>query len=174
MGLQNSSAIFQRLMDHVLKEDIGERCFIYVDDILVFSKTEEKDKEDVERVLRKLVETELKGNKDKCIFMEKQIEFLEHIWSKNIIIPLPKNTKGVEEYEMPSNVEETRRFFSFVNYYRKVIPFCASICSPLTEILKKTTEFRWGKEQIRAFDELKKCLNKKPVLQKPRFDKKFI
>lgn len=71
MELQNSSAIFQRLMDHVLKEDIGERSFLYFDDILGFSKTEEKHKEDVERVLRKLVEADLKGNKDKCIFMEK-------------------------------------------------------------------------------------------------------
>jgi putative transposase len=155
MELQNSSAIFQRLMDHVLKEDIGERSFLYFDDILGFSKTEEKHKEDVERVLRKLVEAGLKGNKAKCIFMEKQMEFLGHILSKNIIIPLPKNTKGVEEYEMPRNVEETRRFLRLVNYYRKFIPSCASICSPLTEILKKTTKFRWEKEQIRAFDELK-------------------
>lgn len=174
MGFKNSSAVFQRLMDRILQEEIRKSCIVYVDDILIYGRTVEEHETNLKSVLLKLVKSGLKGNKEKCIFNQKEIIFLGHKISKNKIEPIRENTDNILNYKAPKDVEGIRRFLGLVNYYRKFVPHCSGMAEPLTRLLHKEHPFQWTEEQEQAFMELKEALNSKTFLVPPDFNKKFV
>lgn len=87
-GFKNSPAVFQRLMDTILKEDIGKRCVVYVDDILIYSKTLEQHEKDVDEIIKRLINAGLRANKEKCEFRVTEIEFIGHRICKDQIRPM--------------------------------------------------------------------------------------
>jgi hypothetical protein len=93
-GFKNSSAVFQRLMDGILREYIGKWCFVYIDDFF-FSKTKEEHIHSLTNIIRKLISSGLKGNPVKCEFLRGNVKFLGYFISKNQIRPVEKKVDGI-------------------------------------------------------------------------------
>ncbi|CAB4420776.1 unnamed protein product [Rhizophagus irregularis] len=173
-GLKNAPGTFQRLMDKVLKEYIGEFVVVYIDDIMIYSKNFEEHLQHIEKVLRKMRETNLTLKLKKCKFGERNIEFLGHIVGKDGLQPDVKKVETINKIKPPQTIREVRSFLGLCSYYRKFIKNYSKIAKPITKLIKKDEEFRWGQEQQNAFKILKEKLTQKPILAHPDFEKEFI
>lgn len=174
MGFKNAPAVFQRLIDMILRDEIGNSCVAYVDDILIYGQSKEELQERTEIIVRKLVEAGLRGNREKCQFGKEEIDFVGHRVKENSIEPMVKHKNSIEEFPEPSDVESVRRFLGMVNYYRKFIPNCSKIAEPLNSLLKKDVKFHWDEKARRAFKVLKQSLQSQKLLSQPDFRKEFI
>ncbi|GBC54389.2 enzymatic polyprotein, putative [Rhizophagus irregularis DAOM 181602=DAOM 197198] len=173
-GLTNAPATFQRVMDEILEEFIDDFVVVYIDDIMIFSENLEDHMEHLEKVLKRLQEHNLIIKLKKCKFLERDIEFLEHIVGNGRLRPDEKKIEKVQGIKEPETVKEVRSFLGLCSYYRKFVENFSKIAKPLTSLVKKETEFIWGEEQQKAFDTLKEKLTKYPILQYPNYEKEFI
>ncbi|CAB4418771.1 unnamed protein product [Rhizophagus irregularis] len=173
-GLKNAPGTFQRLMDEILKEYIGEFVTVYLDDIMIYSRNFEEHLEHVNRVLNKLKENNMIVKLKKCQFGLRNINFLGHIVGKDGLQPDEKKVEKIKNIKRPETVTEVRSFLGLCSYYRRFIKDFAKIAKPLHNLMKKGTEFEWKEEQQVAFDILRTKLIEKPILVYPDFDKEFI
>ena len=176
-GLMNAPAVFQRLMQQVVTQlnplEGPEFVSVYIDDILVFSRTLDDHLLHLQRVIERIVEVGLKLKPSKCKFIQKELEYLGHVVSCEGLKTTPRLVEAVERYPTPQTVQETRRFLGLSSYYRRFIPNFAKIAHPLHGLTCKDTPFTWGPDQDCAFEELKKRLTTAPVLAYPNFTAKF-
>ena len=121
-GLTNAPATFQRLMESCLGELHLNWCIIYLDDIIVFSRTPEEHNHRLRAVFEKLKAAGLKLKPSKGDFFKKEIKYLEHIVSEQRVSTDPDKIKAVTEWPQPTTVTEVRSFLGFVSYYRRFIP----------------------------------------------------
>ncbi|KAI7909406.1 hypothetical protein M0657_011852 [Pyricularia oryzae] len=128
-GLTNAPATFQTMINHVLRECLDISVVIYLDDILVFSKTLEEYKQHVH-------------TPEKCLFHSKQINFLGYIIAPGEIRMEKSKIQAVKEWPQPQNVRDVRAFLGFVNFYRRFIKGYGAIATPLTNMTKKDLEFQ--------------------------------
>ena len=126
-GLTNAPATFQRLMESCLGDLHLKYCIIYLDDIIIFSKTPEDHIERLRRVFQKIDEAGLHLKPSKCEFFKKRVEYLGHIVSTNGIETNPKKIKDIINWPVPDTVTQLRSFLGFCNYYRKFIRDYAKI-----------------------------------------------
>ncbi|GES79037.1 enzymatic polyprotein, putative [Rhizophagus clarus] len=173
-GLKNAPGTFQRLMDEILSEYIGEFVVVYIDDIMIYSKSFEEHIEHLEKVLRKLKEKNIILKLKKCKFGERNIEFLGHIVGRDGLKPEEKKIEKIRNMERPRNIREIRSFLGLCSYYRKFVKDFSRIAKPISNLVRKNVEFKWEEKQQEAFEELKKRLMEYPVLIQPDFNKKFI
>lgn len=129
-GLTNAPATFQRLMECVLAGLTDEQCLIYIDDIIIFSRTFDDHIQRLTRVLERFRRSRLKVKLSKCRFAQAEGEYLGHVVSAEGVKTDPRKTKAVQEYPVPSNVKQLRQFLGLTNYYRrfvkdhaKIVPF---------------------------------------------------
>lgn len=172
-GLCNAPATFERLMEFVLAGLIGTSCLVYLDDIVVFSRTFEEHISRLTEVLTRLRQAGLKLKPGKCFLFRREIVYLGHVVSKEGIATDPSKTAAMDKYPPPKNVQELKQFIGFASYYRRFIPKFAEIASPLHRLTQKSVEFGWTIECQKAFEELKQRFTKAPVLAFPRFDVPF-
>ncbi|CAI7856914.1 unnamed protein product [Closterium sp. NIES-54] len=164
-GLTNAPSTFQLTMNRIFR-DLLDRCVIvYLDDILIFSKTREHHLRDLDTVFKRLQENRLITKGSKCKFFKQELEFLGHVVSRDGIKIDPAKIKTIHEWKSPTNIIELQSFLGFVNYVRRFIPNMAGITGPLTDLLHKDRNFVWGEEAKAAFQELKKILVSPPVLR---------
>ena len=116
-GLTNAPATFQRLMESCLGDLHLKYCIIYLDDIIIFSKTPEDHIEQLRRVFQKIDEAGLLLKPSKCEFFKKRVEYLGHIVSKNCIKMNPKKIKDIINWPVPDTVTQLHSFLGFCNYY---------------------------------------------------------
>ena len=185
-GLSNSPACFQRLMQKCLGDIHLKECMVFLDDVVIHSKTLEEHLERLEHVLRRLQDNGLKLNPSKCKFFQKRITYLGHVISENGIETDPEKIQKVQDWPRPSNVDDVRAFLGFTGYYRRFVRDFSRISRPLNEMLagiqrkkskKKITEpkpWKWGAEEENAFRELKTQLTTPPILGFPDFTKPYI
>ena len=129
-GLTNALATFQRLMESCLGDLYLNWCIIYLDDIIVFSKTPEEHIERLRGVFEKLASAGLKLKPSKCEFFKKRITYLGHVVSENGIESDPKKTEAVRNWPKPITVTYVKKFLGFTNQYRKFIPkICTKGCT---------------------------------------------
>src|SRR6185503_18641217 len=166
--------MFQRMMNNIFRPYLDQFVNIYLDDILIFSKTLKEHLEHIKLVLEILRRNQLYGNLKKCDFLKEEIEFLGHIVSKEGIQVDPKKTKTIDEWKPLKDVHDVRSFLGLTNYYKKFIADYAKLTEPLTQLLRKDAEFQWTKERNDAFEVLKKKLTSAPVLRTPDFNLEFI
>ena len=121
MGLKNSPATFQRVMNNILRGLTYRICFVYLDDIIIFGKTLEEHNKNVEEVLKRLAQHGVKLQTDKCEFLRPESEYLGHVITPDGIKTNPKKLKAVEEFKIPKNVKELKGFLVLTGYYRKFI-----------------------------------------------------
>ncbi|XP_040952795.1 uncharacterized protein [Gossypium hirsutum] len=168
-GLSNAPSTFMRLMNRVLRSFIGKFCVVYFDDILVYSKTLQDHVEHLRAVLQTLREERLYGNVEKCVFCTDRLTFLGYIVSAQGVEVDHEKIKAIQEWPRPTSITQVRSFHGLASFYRRFVPNFSSITAPLTGIIKKNSNFLWGKEQEDAFLKIKDCLTKAPVLALPDF-----
>ena len=134
-GLKNAPATFQRLMQNILGELHLNGCVVYLDDIIIYSKTEEEHKDLLARVLQKLREAGLKLSPKKCSFLQQKVKCLGHIVSGEGISCDPKKISAVEKWPTPTCVKDIQKFIGFTGFYRRFIKGYAKIAKPLTDLL---------------------------------------
>ncbi|WVZ70841.1 hypothetical protein U9M48_019477 [Paspalum notatum var. saurae] len=172
-GLTNAPAYFMNLMNKVFIEYLDKFVVVFIDDILIYSKTEEEHEEHLRLVLQKLREHQLYAKLSKCEFWLDQVPFLGHIVSKGGIMVDPSKISSVMDWKVPEVVKEVRGFLGLAGYYRRFIESFSKIAKPMTSLLEKGVPFIWSKERQAAFDELKKRLTTAPVLTLPDLTKSF-
>jgi len=163
-GLTNAPAAFQTMVNHVLREHLDISVVCYLDDILIYSKSEQEHKKHVHQVLAALQEANLLVEPSKCKFHAQEVEFLGHVISPNEIRMEPKKISAVKDWPRPQNLKEVQSFLGFANYYRKFIKNFGSIAGPLTEFTKKGKDFRWDTKAQAAFNKIRNAILNEPVL----------
>ena len=173
-GLCN--ATFQRLMQAVLSGLEWRVCFVYLDNILVCSKTFQEHLEHLNLVFERLRRAGLTLKPRKCFFLQEEVHYLGHLISCKGIAPDPAKTQKVREFPVPTDVTKVRQFVGLASYYRRFVPGFAHIANPLHALTKKEVPFSWTEECQSTFDRLKKLLVASPVLAHPQFGtgKEFV
>lgn len=173
-GLKNAPATFQRVMDNVLREHIGVRCLVYMDDIIIYSTSLQEHLINLKKVLETLRKYNLKIQLDKCEFLQKEVAFLGHVVTPEGVKPNPEKINAIRNWPLPNNEKELRAFLGVIGYYRKFIKDFAKISKPLTQQLRKGETIRHTADFISAFQRCKEILTSSHVLQYPDFSKRFI
>jgi hypothetical protein len=173
-GLTNAPATFQRLMNEVFHDYIREGfVVVYLDDVLIYSKTEEEHLGQLERVFTRPREHQLLAKLVKCSFFEKQLRYLGHIIGENGLEVDMDKVKVVQEWPSPTNVTEVRRFLGLSNYFRKFIQNYSILATPLTALSGAKAPWKWGQEQQEAFTKIKEALVRAPILTLPDVRRPF-
>lgn len=147
---------------------------VFIDDILIFSKTEEEHREHLRVILGTLREKKkLYAKLSKCEFWMKEVQFLGHMVSGNGISVDPSKIDSVLNWERPTSVTEIRSFLGLAGYYRRFIRGFSQLALPLTRLTRKDTPFAWTPDCERSFQELKCRLTSAPVLALPNPDMAF-
>jgi len=150
-GLTNAQAYFMYLMNSIFFEELDVFVIIFIDDILVYSKTKEDHVKHLRVVLQKLREHKLYAKFSKCEFWLTEVSFLGHILSHNGIFVDTSKVKDVVEWVTPTTVKEVRGFLGLAGYYRRFVPDFSKIAKPLTELTKKDEPYVWTEEREEAF-----------------------
>ena len=129
-GLAQAPAYFQALISEVLK-GLSHFAIAYLDDIIIFSQTEEEHLKHLEIIFRRLKEAGLKQKRSKCSFMKLHIEYLGHLISEKGIEPMPDKLTAIKEMLAPRSPKEIKQLLGLVGYYRKFIPRFSDIAKPL-------------------------------------------
>ena len=164
MGLTNAPASFQELINNTLREFLDTSVIVYLDDILIYSKSYSQHIKDVRAVLRRLREKKFFCNLKKCSFHKQEIEYVGYIISPSGASMDPRKVKAVKEWPSPKNIHDLMSFLGFANYYRRFIERYSGYVVPLTKLLKKDAKYEWTSEQQEAFETLKRKFTTAPVL----------
>jgi hypothetical protein len=131
---------------------------VFIDDILVYSRSEEEHEDHLHLVLLKLRDHRLYAKLSKCEFWLKQVAFLDHIISKGGISVDPSKVQDVLSWNTPTCVDDIQSFVGLAGYYRRFIEGFSKISKPMTELLGKDMKFNWTLACEASFQELKKRL----------------
>ena len=166
-GLTNAPAAFMDLMNRVFHEYLDRFVIVFIDDILIYSKSQEEHEEHLRIVLQILRERKLYAKLKKCEFWLNQVMFLGHVISKDGITVDPNKIEAVVNWDRPTNVSEVRSFLGLAGYYRRFVGGFSCIAAPLTQLTRKNVKFEWTEECEKSFQELKRRLVTAPVLTIP-------
>jgi hypothetical protein len=173
-GLTNAPATFQALMNSVFAEFLDDFIVVYLDDILIFSKTKEEHERHVRLALDRLREHKLYAKASKCEFMKQVMPFLGHTLTPDSIKVDDNKVTAIKQWTEPKNITELRSFLGLANYYRRFVRDFSKIAAPLTWLLKKDVPYQWTVDHQRAFDNLKSALSTTPVIISPDPDKPYL
>ena len=163
--LMQAPAYFQKLINDVLKG--CNFAMGYLDDIIIYSRSEKEHLEHLEEIFIRLKAAGLKLKLEKCCFFKRHIQYLGHLISADSIQPLPEKLESIAKMPAPKNPKEVKQFLGLVGYYRKFIPRFADISQVLTHLTKKDVEFKWTSECKNCFQILKEFLQQAPILRYP-------
>ncbi|CAB0029779.1 unnamed protein product [Trichogramma brassicae] len=172
-GLSNSPSTFSRLVDALFGPAYEPHVFAYLDDVIVVTDTFADHLKWLKFALSRLVDAGLQINREKCHFCRPRVLYLGFQLDHEGLRPDPERIQPVVNYPAPTNVKQLRRFLGMVGWYARFIARDSEIKAPLTKLLKKTEEWKWGEEQQTAFERLKSALTSAPVLARPDFSKPF-
>lgn len=173
-GLCNAPATFERLMERILRGHLGQRCLVYIDDVVVYGSSFSETLHNLDIILESIGGAGLQLKPQKCELFKSEILYLGFRISGRGISPDPKKVDSVKNWPVPCNVSDVRTFLGFANYHRRFIKDFAAIANPLTGLTKKNVVYTWGEDQQRAFDALKEALITAPVLNHPQRNAPFI
>ena len=176
-GLTNAPSVFQRLMQRVLAglNHIDRPSFVsvYIDDVLVHSRTMEEYLVHLRNVLEWLQKAGLKLKPNKCHFVQKEVEYLGHLLTPHGLSTNSPLVTAVKEFPVTLNVKETRHFLGLRSIYHRFLPFFSRVVQPLHQLTKKGARFEWTDACQTAFETLKTKLCEAPVLCFPSFQRDF-
>ena len=162
-GLAQAPAYFQRLINEVLTD--CNFAMGYLDDIIIFSKTEGELLQHLQAIFERLRKAGLKLNLQKCSFFKKHIQYLGHLISDEGIQPLPEKLESIAKMPVPQNAKQVKQFLGLVGYYRKFVPCFSDIARPPTQLTRKNEGFNWSTECDKCFHMLKDYLQEAPILR---------
>ncbi|MCG8407061.1 MAG: reverse transcriptase family protein, partial [Phycisphaerales bacterium] len=140
-GLFNAPATFMHLMNTALTPYLDVFVLVFLDDILIYSKTKAEHLKHLRLVLEKLREYRLYGREKKCAFMQPSVEYLGHRISRQGLEVCQDKVKKVLDWPTPTNVKEVRSFMGISSYYRKFIIDFSKIARMLTDLTRKNEPF---------------------------------
>jgi hypothetical protein len=150
-GLTNAPAYFISLMNKVFMEELDKFIVVFIDDILVYSKSVEEHEQHLRVALGKLRAHKLYAKFSKCEFWLEKISFLGHILMAEGVAVDPGKVETVSNCRQPTNVSEIRSFLGLAGYYRRFIEGFSKIARPMTELLKKEKKFNWTESFEKSF-----------------------
>ncbi|KAG1634211.1 hypothetical protein G6F44_010170 [Rhizopus delemar] len=174
MGLVNSPATFQRLIDLCFRPLMNQCLVAYIDDLNVYSLNKHEHLQHLEQVFQCVQIANLKLNPEKCFFFKDHLKFLGYIVTKEGLQTDPSKIQKIVEYPQPKTIKQVRGFLGIASYYRRFIKNFAAIARPLHDQTKTTKKVPWTNETTESFELLKRALTSTPILSRPDFNKPFI
>ena len=171
-GLSNAPAVFQRL--RLNPEDGQAFVSVYIDDILIYSRSLEEHITHLRLVLERIKDAGLKLKLSKCAFVRQEVEYLGHVLTPEGLKTNPKLVESVADFPTPRDLKELRQFLGLCSYYRRFINRFSTIEQPLHQLTRKDIAFTWSEECQTSFTTLKQHLTITPVLAFPALDKAFV
>ena len=173
-SLCNSSSTFQIIMNKILA-DMENVVVVYIDDIMIFTKTDDLKKYDeiILEVLHHLEENDLNIKPEKYTFCTTEVDFLRMIVGEDGIKMDQEKVKAVLDWPAPLNIKGVRSFLGLANFYWRFIQNYTQVARPLNDLLKKDVIFKWKEAQQHAFDMLKEKFTTAPILAYPENDCQF-
>ncbi|GBG59182.1 hypothetical protein CBR_g32198 [Chara braunii] len=173
-GLCNAPGTFQHAMNRIFHYHLDKFVVVYLDDILIFSKSAEEHAKHVETVLSLLRQHKYKVNLEKCEFGRTKILYLGHELSAEGIRPEDAKVASIRDWPRPQTVTEVRSFLGMCGYYRNFVNNYFTVASPLTDLTRLDTPWDWSDECEGVFKRLKHALMNHEVLMVPDPQKPFI
>lgn len=167
-GLTNAPAVFMRLMNEVFHDYLDKFVIVCIDDILIYSRSEEEHKEHLRKVLERLRDRKLFAKLSNRRFWKQEIGFLGHRVSEKGVSVDPEKIEVIQKWPRPTAVTEIRSFLGLAGYYRKFVKAFSSIAKPLTRLTGIEVPFLWDEHTERAFNKLKEALTTAPILALPQ------
>lgn len=161
-GVASAPAIFQKLMDQILQGIDGVIC--YLDDILITVRNTETHMKNLEEVLKRLKNHNLRVNREKCSFFQHSVSYLGHVIDAEGIHPMQEKCQAISKAAIPNTVTELKSLLSLLSYSGKFIPSLSTLIAPMTELLQKDKKWEWSPSCQKSFEEAKKQLLSNRVL----------
>jgi hypothetical protein len=174
MGLLGCPASFQRLMEKLM--DGIDNVIVYIDDLLIHSKTHEHHLQILDVVMTRLADNNMKINVAKCFFGNTEVNYLGFRLTPEGIKPGKDKLKAVENAKIPATKEEIKSFVGLCNFFRTHIKDFARLCEPLNKATRKDSEYVKGPitgKALEAFRSLQEMLCAEPVMAYPRYDRTY-
>ncbi|GJR52225.1 reverse transcriptase domain-containing protein [Tanacetum coccineum] len=173
-GLTNAPTIFMDLMNRVCKPYLDKFVMVFIDDILIYSKTKEDHENHLRLMLDLLRKEKLYVKFSKCEFWLQEVHFLRHVVNHDGIHMDPSKIEAVKSWKAPTTPSEVRSFLGLAGYYRRFIENFSKIAKPLTSLTQKNQKYEWGEKQEKAFQTLKDNLCNAPILSLPDGVEDFV
>ncbi|GKE93601.1 putative reverse transcriptase domain-containing protein, partial [Tanacetum coccineum] len=157
-GLTNAPAVFMDLMNRVCKPYLDKFVIVFIDDILIYSKTKEEHSEHLKIILDLLKKEKLYAKFSKCDFWLESVQFLGHVINREGVHVDPAKIEAIKNWPVPTSPTEVRQFMGLAGYYRRFIEGFSLIAKPLTKLTQKNKRFEWGADEDEAFQKLKQDL----------------
>ncbi|GKD42187.1 putative reverse transcriptase domain-containing protein [Tanacetum coccineum] len=167
-GLTNAPAVFMDLMNRVSKPYLDKFVIVFIDDILIYSKSKQEHKEHLKIIL------ELYAKFSKCEFWIPKVQFLGHVIDSEGIHVDPAKIESIKDWTSPKSPTEICQFLGLAGYYQRFIEGFSKIAKPMTKLTHKKVKFEWGDKQEAAFQLLKQKLCSPPILALPEGSEDFI
>ncbi|GBG86809.1 hypothetical protein CBR_g42092 [Chara braunii] len=164
-SLTNAPTTFQAAMTNEFRAMLDRFVLVYLDDILVYSRTLEDHLGHLRRVLETLRSAKNKVNRDKCEFVRQELEYLSHFVTPEGISPLSDKIQAIQEWPEPRNVTDVRSFLGLAGYYQRFIKGYSKIAAPLTKLQCEDRPFDFGEDGWESFLALKAALLSAEVLR---------
>ncbi|GBG61232.1 hypothetical protein CBR_g19764 [Chara braunii] len=166
-GLCNTPGTFQTEMHRIFRPYLDKFMVVYLDDILVFSKTTREHAEHLTLVLQSLRDSQYKINKENSSFGVPSVIYLGHVISGDGLAPEAAKIAAIQDWPQPQTVRDVRSFLGLASCYRKFVRNFSAVAAHLTNITKKDTAFLWSLHCQMTFARLKQALTRAPVLKLP-------
>ncbi|GKD45112.1 putative reverse transcriptase domain-containing protein [Tanacetum coccineum] len=173
-GLTNAPTIFMDWMNQVCKSYLYKFVIVFIDDILIYSKSKEEHEEHLKIILGLLKKEQLYAKFSKCDFWLDSVQFLSHAIDSKSVHVNPSKIEAIKNWVAPTAPTEVRKFMGLAGYYQRFIEGFSLISRPLTKLTQKNKKFEWGEEEEEAFKILKQKLCSAPILSLPEGTKDFV
>lgn len=170
VGLTNAPAVFQALINDMLRDMLNKFVFVYLDDILIFSCSEQEYVHHVQMVLQCLLENSVFGKADKCEFHAASVSFLGYIICQNHMEMDPEKVGAVASWPVPETRKQLQRFLGFTNFYRRFIRGYSTMATPPTAFTTSKVPFHWIAAAEEAFQHLINHFTSAPIVRVPDTD----
>jgi hypothetical protein len=164
-GLANAPSIFQRAINIALQDEIQQGiALVYLDDVLIPSETLDEGLENLRVVLSTLRSHGFSINRNKCRFLQEEVEYLGRLISKGCVKPSPSKTQALKNIQPPTNIKEVRQFLGLAGYFRKFVPEFSVKTRVISDLLRKDQPWQWTKKHDQSFSYVMDILSNEPVL----------
>ncbi|GJW99581.1 putative reverse transcriptase domain-containing protein [Tanacetum coccineum] len=173
-GLTNAPAVFMDLMNRVCKPYLDRFVIVFIDDILIYSKSKKEHEGHLKLILKLLKEEELYAKFSKCEFWLSKVQFLGHVIDSEGIRVDPAKIESIKDWASPNTPTEIHQFLGLAGYYRRFIEGFSKIARPMTKLTQKNVKFDWGEKAEAAFQLLKQKLCSAPILALSEGSENFV
>ena len=171
---------WQRFIEAVMRPFLGKFVLIFLDDLIIFSKSYEEHLEHLKLVWKRLIANRLFLRLSKCKFCRTVVQYLGWVIGDGKLAPSQEKVKAVSEWPVPTSKQEVRSFIGFCNFYRRLIKNCSGRMAPLSDLVKDSVPEKdgftdyWKEEAQTAFEDMKQALTSEPVVILASDDKPYL